>query len=142
MKLLATYPSERAARRAVRALQAAGIDPSEIRVDEPKDDRDELKAEQHDEVSFREIAPGVPGTGAGRRAVVGGSIIGIPIGAVIGLAIGFAGAVAKICARTRATPATMPTVDTPNTPLCLTSLVMSCPMVSMMSTSRRCFAAA
>ena len=90
MKLLATYPSERAARRAVRALEAAGIDPSEIRVDSPQDDRDELKAEQHDEVSFPEIAPGVPGTGVTRRAALGGTVVGIPIGAILGLAIGFA----------------------------------------------------
>jgi len=89
MKLLATYPSERAARRAVRALEAAGIDPSEIRVDAPQDDRDELKAEQHDEVSVRSLAPGVPGTGVARRAVLGGSVIGIPIGAILGMVIGF-----------------------------------------------------
>ncbi len=89
MKLLATYPSERAARRAVRALEAAGIDPSEIRIDAPQDDRDELKAEQHDEVSFREVAPGVPGTGVTLRAALGGSVVGIPVGAILGLVIGF-----------------------------------------------------
>jgi predicted lipid-binding transport protein (Tim44 family) len=90
MKLLATYPSERAARRAVRALEAAGIDPSEIRVDAPQDDRDELKAEQHDEVSSPMVAPGVPGTGVARRAALGGSIVGIPMGAILGMVIGFA----------------------------------------------------
>jgi len=89
MKLLATYPSERAARRAVRALEAAGIDPSEIRIDAPQDDRDELKAEQHDEVSVREVAPGVPGTGVTLRAALGGSVVGIPVGAILGLVIGF-----------------------------------------------------
>jgi hypothetical protein len=90
MKLLATYPSERAARRAVRALEAAGIDPSGIRVDAPQDDRDELKAEQHDEVSHREVAPGVPGTGVTRRAALGGSVVGIPIGSIVGLVVGLA----------------------------------------------------
>jgi predicted lipid-binding transport protein (Tim44 family) len=90
MKLLATYPSERAARRAVRALEAAGIDPSEIRVDARQDDRDELQAEQHDEVRSSEIAPGVPGTGVARRAALGGSIVGIPMGAILGMVIGFA----------------------------------------------------
>jgi hypothetical protein len=89
MKLLATYPSERAARRAVRALEAAGIDPSEIRVDAPQDDSDELQAEQHDEVSFREVAPGVPGIGVARRAVLGGSVVGIPVGLILGMVIGF-----------------------------------------------------
>ncbi|HEV2686045.1 MAG TPA: hypothetical protein VGW79_05360 [Actinomycetota bacterium] len=88
MKLLATYPSERAARKAVRALQDAGIDPSEIRIDAPKDERDELRVEQQDEVSEPTVAPGVPGTGATRRAVVGGSVVGIPIGAILGLVIG------------------------------------------------------
>jgi len=90
MKLLATYPSERAARRAVRALEAAGIDPSEIRVDAPQDDRDELQAEQHDEVRSSEIAPGVPGAGVAMKAALGGSIVGIPIGAILGMVIGFA----------------------------------------------------
>jgi Flp pilus assembly protein TadB len=90
MKLLATYPSERAARRAVRALEAAGIDPNEIRVDAPQDDRDELKAEQHDEVSSREVAPGVPGTGVALRAAIGGSIIGIPVGGILGVILGLA----------------------------------------------------
>jgi len=73
----------------VRALEAAGIDPSEIRIDAPQDDRDELKAEQHDEVSFREVAPGVPGTGVTLRAALGGSVVGIPVGAILGLVIGF-----------------------------------------------------
>jgi len=90
MKLLATYPSERAARRAVRALEAAGIDPSEIRVDAPKDESDELKAEQHDEVSVREVAPGVPGTGVTRRAALGGSIVGILVGGILGVILGLA----------------------------------------------------
>jgi len=90
MKLLATYPSERAARRAVRALEAAGIDPSEIHVDAPTDESDELKAEQHDEVSVREVAPGVPGTGVTRRAALGGSIVGIPVGGILGVILGLA----------------------------------------------------
>jgi uncharacterized membrane protein (Fun14 family) len=90
MKLLATYPSERAARRAVRALEAAGIDPSEIRIDAPQDDRDELKAEQHDELSHPILAPGVPGAGLAVRATLGGSIVGIPLGAIVGMVIGFA----------------------------------------------------
>ena len=73
----------------MRALEAAGIDPSEIRIDAPQDDRDELKAEQHDEVSVREVAPGVPGTGVTLRAALGGSVVGIPVGAILGLVIGF-----------------------------------------------------
>ena len=89
MKLLATYPSERAARRAVRALEAGGIDPSEIRVDAPQDDREELKAEQHDEIRSSEIAPGVPGAGVAMKAAPGGSIVGIPLGAIVGMVIGF-----------------------------------------------------
>jgi predicted lipid-binding transport protein (Tim44 family) len=90
MKLLATYPSERAARRAVRALEAGGIDPTEIRVDAPQDDRDELQTEQHDEARSSEIAPGVPGVGVAMKATLGGSMVGFPVGAIVGLVIGFA----------------------------------------------------
>ena len=88
MKLLATYPSERAARRAVRALQDAGIPPSEIRLNAPIDDRDELRVEQADEASGAVFGPGVLATEATKKAAVGGTLIGIPIGGVIGLVIG------------------------------------------------------
>jgi predicted lipid-binding transport protein (Tim44 family) len=89
MKLLATYPSERAARKAVRALQDAGIPPSEIRMNAPVDDRDELRAEQQDEARAVVFGPGaVLATGATKKAAVGGTLIGIPIGALIGLILG------------------------------------------------------
>jgi hypothetical protein len=89
MKLLATYPSERAARKAVRALKDAGIDPSEIRVNAPQDDRDELRAEQQDESASAVFGPGaIVATGATKKAAIGGTLVGIPIGGVIGLVIG------------------------------------------------------
>lgn len=88
MKLLATYPSERAARRAVRALEAGGIDPSEIRIDAPEDDRDELRAEQQDEANVAVFGSGVLATGATKKAALGGSLVGIPIGGIVGLVIG------------------------------------------------------
>lgn len=89
MKLLATYPSERAARRAVRALQDAGIDSSEIRIDAPKDERDELRVEQQDEARGAVFGPGaVLATGATKKAALGGSVVGILIGGFVGLVIG------------------------------------------------------
>ena len=88
MKLLATYPSERDARRAVRALQDAGIDPSEIRVNAPEDDRDELRAEEHDEVNAAVFGPGILATGATKKAALGGSVVGIVIGGFVGLVVG------------------------------------------------------
>src|SRR5437868_12502627 len=88
MKLLATYPSERAARKAVRALEDAGIPPSEIRLNAPVDDRDELRVEQADEANSAVFGPGVLATGATKKAAVGGTLVGIPIGGVIGLVIG------------------------------------------------------
>ena len=88
MKLLATYPSERAARKAVRALQDAGIDPSEIRVNAPEDDRDELRAEEHDEVNAAVFGPGILATGATKKAALGGSAIGIVVGGFVGLVVG------------------------------------------------------
>ena len=88
MKLLATYPSERAARRAVRALEAGGIDPSEIRIDAPRDERDELRAEQHDEASGAELGPRVLGSGWSTKAALGGSVLSIPIGGILGIVIG------------------------------------------------------
>ena len=90
MKLLATYPSERAARKAVRALEAGGIDPSEIRVDSPQDDRDELRLEQQDEANPAAVGPGEIPKVATKRAAFGGTVVGIPIGGMIGLIIGFA----------------------------------------------------
>jgi len=90
MKLLATYQSERAARKAVRALEAGGIDPTEIRVDAPQDDRDELRIEQHDEAKSGVFETGELATGATKRAALGGSLVGIPIGGIIGVIVGFA----------------------------------------------------
>ena len=89
MKLLATYPSERAARKAVRALEDAGIPSSEIRIDAPADDRDELRVEQQDEASKAVFGPGaIVATGATKKAAVGGTLIGIPVGGILGLILG------------------------------------------------------
>ena len=90
MKLLATYQSERAARKAVRALEAGGIDPSEIRIDAPQDDRDELRIEQQDEANPDETGPGEIPKVATKRAALGGTVVGIPVGGIIGLVIGLA----------------------------------------------------
>ncbi|MGZ4213856.1 MAG: hypothetical protein ACXVQ7_09395 [Actinomycetota bacterium] len=92
-RLLVTYPDRRAAREAVRALEMAGIPHSEIQVDTPIDERDELRAEQHDEANAAAFGPCVLATGATKRAAVGGSavgssVVGIPIGAIIGLIVG------------------------------------------------------
>lgn len=87
-RLLVTYPDVRTAREAVRALESAGIPHSEIQIDSPQDDRDELRAEQHDEANAAVFGPGVMATGATKKAAVGGSIVGIPIGVVIGLVVG------------------------------------------------------
>lgn len=88
MKLLATYPSERAARKAVRALEDAGISPSEIRVNAPADDRDELRVEQHDEASTPVFGSGLIASGATKKAAMGGTLVGIPVGAILGLILG------------------------------------------------------
>jgi hypothetical protein len=88
MKLLATYPSERAARKAVRALQDAGIPPSEIRLNAPVDDRDELRVEQHAEADTPVFGSGLIASGATKKAALGGTVIGIPIGAILGLILG------------------------------------------------------
>jgi hypothetical protein len=88
MKLLATYPSERAARKAVRALQDAGISASEIRVNAPADDRDELRVEQHDEASTPVFGSGLIASGATKKAALGGTLVGIPVGAILGLILG------------------------------------------------------
>ena len=88
MKLLATYPSERAARKAVRALEDAGIPSSEIRVDAPADDRDELRVEQHEEASTPVFGSGLVASGATKKAAFGGTLVGIPVGAILGLILG------------------------------------------------------
>ncbi|HLW18226.1 MAG TPA: hypothetical protein VKV69_12805 [Actinomycetota bacterium] len=88
MKLLATYPSERAARKAVRALQDAGIPPSEIRLNAPVDDRDELRVELHAEAGTPVLGSGLVASGATKKAALGGTLVGIPIGAILGLILG------------------------------------------------------
>lgn len=55
----------------------------------PVDDRDELRVEQQDEARAAVFGPGaVLATGATKKAAVGGTLVGIPIGGVIGLVIG------------------------------------------------------
>jgi hypothetical protein len=85
--VIGVFPSEDAARRAAAAAEAAGADPSVIRIGDEQDRRRELEAEMLDEVDHSVMGPGSVGpfTKEMTKAIVPLTIICGVVGLLVAL---------------------------------------------------------
>jgi hypothetical protein len=82
-QLLAVYRTEDEAQRAARHALAAGASQREVRVDDPLDHVEAMRAEQHQELTESFLAPVRPFTPTPKEASKGTGV-GVLVGAIVG----------------------------------------------------------